>query len=68
MKDLTNPSILTHQEIKNIMGGFYSMTCTLQFSNGQEIQQHCTSQAEKAAWVDACTSDPTCINYICGQV
>jgi hypothetical protein len=75
MQELTNPTILTSHEIKNIMGGStltvsgsINVDCALHFSDGQSIYQQCQSQAQMQSWIDACHDDYTCIQIRCWDI
>ena len=52
LKELTNPTILTHHEIKNIFGGGGSgtYTCTYYRVTGGAVQWTCPSSLDDCQW------------------
>jgi len=65
MKDLKNPTILGHNDLKNIKGGqeSYSIHCTFNYSNGLPM-----AQFQFTNWFDAMTAEMNCnCNAICSQ-
>ena len=71
IQDLENPSILTHREIKNIMGGdaggsdpFDDNECMIQWTGTYEIRYHVSSD-EANALAMACPQTPGCISVSC---
>ncbi len=57
---------LSKDEMKNVMGGVLQhFNCELIFTNGQVIQQDCTSMNCIAMMMQACAGDSTCVSGSC---